>query len=167
MRRLTPRLTAVAVAAAGGLLLSSCATTPTVDLDAAREWVEGVQADESDGPGAAGTATLLVDPAVVEDEGEDDPAGSVRLDFPADATLTRADASCFGGGTVEIGVTVFTTSGDSTESDSFGGEIPCDEEPHEIDLDGRVGSSVLVEAHGETATYAYIRLMQELTISNE
>ncbi|CAI9392696.1 hypothetical protein [Microbacterium sp. T2.11-28] len=168
MRRLTTRLTALAVAATGGLLLASCgAATPAVDLDAAREWVEGVQADESDGPGAAGTATLLVDPTVVDDDGEDDPAGSVRLEFPADATLTRADASCYGGGTVEVAVTVFATTGDATESDSFGAEIACDEDVHEIDLDGRVGSSALIEARSETATYAYVRLMQELTISNE
>jgi len=169
MRRLLSRTTTVFVAAAAGLLLASCASAaPSVDLDAAREWVEGVQADESDGPGAAGTATLLVEPGV-EDELDDegDPAGSIRLDFASEATLTRADAACFGGDTLEVAVTVFTTSGDTQQSDSYSGEIPCDEEMHEIDLGGTPGSSVLIEARGDTATYAYVRVMQGLTISND
>jgi len=161
MRRLTARRLTTVAAVGGILALASCASAPAVDLDAAREWVEGVQADESDGPGSAGSAALLVDPTA----GADDEAGSVSLDFPADATLTRADASCFGGGTVEVGITVFTTTGDATSSDSVGEEIACDQTWHEIGLDGQVGSSARIEVRGDTSTYAYVRLIQELSIS--
>lgn len=169
MRRLLPRTASVVVAVGAGLLLAACApAAPSIDLDAAREWVEGVQADESDGPGAAGTATLLVEPGTPDEtDGEGDPAGSIRLDFASEATLTRADAACFGGGSIEAAVTVFTVDGDAQQSDSYSGEIPCDEKMHEIDLGGTPGSSVLIEARGDSATYAYVRVMQGLTISND
>ena len=84
---------------------SSSAASPTapagtVDLAAARAWVEQVQDEASDGPGAAGTAILLIGP---DDDAADD---DVRVDFRSATPLTRAEARCYGGGTAEVEITV-------------------------------------------------------------
>ncbi|GAA3897583.1 hypothetical protein [Microbacterium invictum] len=137
------------------LLLSGCAAQPSVDLDGAREWVETVQAEESDGPGAAGTASMLIDSEPADDEG-------IRLDFAAPTQLVRADARCFGGGTADVTVTVF--SADGTESDTFDGEIPCDEAAHSIDIDFDPASAALIQAQGSTQTYLHVTVIQEMVV---
>lgn len=163
--------------ATGGILLlvTSCASagpdaaptasTPApapssaagVDLDAARTWVERVQEAESDGPGAAGVATLLVGP---DDDGSGD--DGVRIDFASPTALTRADARCFGGGTVEVEVTLLPEPADA--DDSHDGEIPCDEEPHEIDLGGATASGVRVEGESMSETYLHVTIIEGMTV---
>lgn len=143
------------------LLLAACASEPSVDLDEARGWAEKVSSEESDGPGAAGTASMLVG---TEAPDPDDDQDGIRLDFENPTTLKRADARCFGGGTVDVAVTVF--SADGTGSDSLGAQIPCDEQPHAIDLAAAPspGSAALIEAHGSTQTYLHVTLIEELTV---
>ncbi len=144
------------------LLLTGCAVGPAVDLDAARTWLEDVQAEESDGPGAAASAAMLIgaEPAVPADGAAGD--DGVRLDFAQTATLKRADARCFGGGTAEVSVTVF--SADGTQSDSFGDVIACDEEPHGIDLGSEPASAVLIDARTTDETYLHVTVIETTTV---
>lgn len=154
------RLPSVLAAAGTLVLLTGCASTPSVDLDAAREWLETVQAEQSDGPGAAGVATMLVGTTTPDpdDEGDD----GIRLDFENPAGLKRAEARCFGGGTVEVAVTVY--SEDGARSDSFGDEIACDREPHDIALDAGPASAAVVSGRGSAETYLHVVLIEELTV---
>lgn len=163
MRRLLP----AAVLGATALLLTACAApAPAADLGPAREWLDTVEEAASDGPGGAGSASMLVGTGQ-QDEDDDAPDASVRLDYPegGSAALTRADVQCYGGGTVEVGVTVF--SADGASSDVFAGEIPCDEGVHEIALDGSAASGALIQARSDSPTYAYVLLIQELTVGFE
>jgi len=137
------------------LLLSACASTPSVDLDAAREWLDTVKAEESDGPGAAGIASMPIGREPADDEG-------TRLDFAAPTQLVRADARCFGGGTADVAVIVFSAAG--TESDTFDAEIACDEAAHGIDLDTGPASAVAIQAHGSAETYLHVTVIEELVV---
>jgi len=159
------RLTSIVLAGAAAVLLSACATTtPSVDLDVARDWVEEVVEAQSDGPGAAGHAVLQVD-----GEGDEAPDGSeedgIRLDFAASANVVRADARCYGDGTnvVEVGVTVYSENG--AEAYSYGQTVACDKEAHTIQLgEGMLSSAVLIEATADTATYAHVTIIEELVV---
>lgn len=136
-------------------------------MEAAREWVESVQAAASDGPGLAGSATLIASPADPDDDVDpgDDAGSGVRLDFENPTELVRADLQCFGGHTASISVTVFTDGGNSTNG--FGETIDCDEQPHELLLDpDSVGgaNSVLIEAEADPETYVYVAVIERLTI---
>lgn len=146
--------------ASAGLLLvvvSGCAAGPQVDLDEAQTWLDEVKSEESDGPGAAGTASMLIE-TETSGHGED-----VTLDFENPTPLVRADARCFGGGTADVTVTVAAAEGDS--SDSFDAEIPCDREAHGIPLDpALLASSATVAAHGSATTYLHITLIQEMVV---
>ncbi|SBS74317.1 hypothetical protein [uncultured Microbacterium sp.] len=144
------------VAAGAGLLLvlAGCATAPRIDLDDARAWLEDVEAAQSDGPGAAGTVSLLID-----HEGSD---GDGRLEFASPTPLVRADAQCFGGGTADVAVTL--VSADGAESDPFDAEIPCDEDVHEIELDGTPASAAVIDAHGSIETYLHVAVIQGMVI---
>ncbi len=157
MRRLLPLL----VLGGSALLLSACATAaPTVDLDAAQEWLEGVQDAESDGPGAAGIAAMQVGP-----DGSASGSGTdqgVRLDFDNATTLTRADARCFGGETVDVTITTFA-EGDATAL-SLTETIPCDEAPHEIKLGATGATAVLVDGTTDSPTYLHVTILQEMTV---
>lgn len=150
------RLHALA-ACTGLLLLTGCAATPEVDLDAARDWLEMVQAEESDGPGAAGIASLLIAP-----ESSDSTDDGVRLDFDMPTQLVRADARCFGGGTADVTVTV--TSADGAGTESFDADVPCDREPHPIDLESGPAAAAAVEASGSAETYLHVTLIQEMIV---
>lgn len=158
MRRLPSLLVLGSVA----LLLSSCATatTPSVDLDAAQAWLQEVQDAESDGPGAAGYAAMQVGPA--DDEPDDGEDQGIRLDFENPTNLTRADARCFGGGTVDVLVTTYT--GDGSTGDTTEETIACDEEPHDIPLDAPEATGVLVDGRTDTITYLHVTVIESLTI---
>lgn len=150
-------LGAALVASTALLVLSGCAAEPSVDLDAAQDWLTQVKAEESDGPGAAGTASMRITPPG-DDSGDD----GVRLDFAAPTQLVRADARCFGDGTANVTVTLFDADG--TSSDTFDAELPCDTEPHSIELDHPPASAALIEADGSAATYLHVTLIQELVV---
>jgi hypothetical protein len=157
------RLPALVLLGSVALLLASCATataTPSVDLDAAQEWLKEVQDGESDGPGAAGYAALQVGPA--DQEPDDGTEHGIRLDFENPANLTRADARCFGGGTVDVIVTTYTADG--TEGDTGEETIVCDEEPHEVPLAAPDATAVLVNGHTDTLTYLHVTIIESLTI---
>ncbi len=151
----TPARFGIVVLVAAPLALGACAATPSVDLNEARAWLETVQAAQSDGPGSAGSASMLVQ-ADHDDEDE-----GIRLDFAAPTDLKRAEASCFGGGAVSVTVTVFSAGG--TSSDSYPLDVPCDEEPHEIALGTEASSAALISAHGSPETYVHVELIQALT----
>jgi len=154
----TPARLGLVVLVAAPLALGACAATPSVDLDEARAWLETVQAEQSDGPGSAGSASMLVqDSADHDDEDE-----GIRLDFAAPTDLKRAEARCFGGGTVDVLVTVFSAGG--TTSDTADLAVPCDEDPHDIVLDSTASSAALISAHGSSATYVHVELIQTLTV---
>ena len=157
MRRLLPLL----VLGGSALLLSACATAaPTVDLDAAQEWLQKVQDAESDGPGAAGVAAMQVGPdGSASDSGNDQ---GVRLDFENPTTLTRADAQCFGGQTVDVTVTTFGDAGATALS--LTETIPCDEAVHEIALGTAGATAVLVDGTTDSTTYLHVTILQEMTV---
>lgn len=157
MRRLLPLL----VLTGSALLLSACATAvPTVDLDAAQEWLQEVQDAESDGPGAAGIAAMQVGTdGSASDSGTDQ---GIRLDFENPTTLTRADAQCYGGETVDVTVTTFG-DGDATAF-SLTETIPCDEAVHEIMLGTPGATAVLVDGTTENPTYLHVTILQEMTV---
>ena len=159
MRRHLSTLTVLAAAA----LLAGCATTPaSVDLDEARAWLATVEAAQSDGPGAAGSASLLAGgPSTADPDGAGQDDG-IRLDFDNPTPLKHADAACFGGGQVDLTVTVEYTGGTSTET--FGTEVPCDEEVHEIELSPDAADAATVSAIGTPETYVHVVLIQEMTV---
>lgn len=157
MRRLLPLL----VLSGSALLLSSCATAaPAVDLDAAQAWLQEVQDAESDGPGAAGVAAMQVGPeGSASDSGADQ---GIRLDFENPTTLTRADAQCYGGETVDVTVTTFADAGGTALS--LTEAIPCDEAVHEIMLGTAGATAVLVDGTTESPTYLHVTILQEMTV---
>jgi hypothetical protein len=162
-------LTAVLIAAAAGCAAEPGGHGDTVDLDAAREWAAGVQSEQSDGPGLAGSGTLTAEPADPDAEPDDgeEPSG-VRLDFDAAKTVVRADVRCYGGHTAQVAVTVFT--GDGASSDSFGDTIDCDEKSHDLAL-GTGGTSdvtsALIEAEADPATVVFVAVIEGLTVERE
>ncbi len=161
-------LAAVLVGVAG------CTSDPgghgdAVDLEAAQEWAAGVQSEQSDGPGLAGSATLTASPADPDADPDDaDDPSSVRLDFDAAKTVVRADIRCFGGHTAQVAVTVFT--GDGNTSDSFGDTVACDEQAHDLAL-GPEGTDdvtrVLIEAEADPATMVFVAVIEGLTVERE
>jgi len=136
--------------AAVGLLLTGCASAPSVDLDAAQEWYDAVVAAESDGPGSIGVVGMQIGP-----EGSD--AGDVRMDFAQPTEVSRVDVRCFGGVTASVHVTL--AGGARTEQ-----EIVCDEEPHSITLGAPAVNAVTVSATAPARTYLHATALQELTI---
>lgn len=151
------RRTSLASAGLLLLVLSGCAAGPEVDLDEAQAWLDEVIAAESDGPGGAGSASMLIDG---DASGHD---GGVTLDFDNPVPLVRGDARCFGGGTADVTVTVEAAEGDS--SDSYDAEIPCDREAHSIPLDPAVpASAATVAGHGSARTYLHVTLIQEMVV---
>ena len=156
MRRALPLLALTATAA----LLAGCSgAEPRVDLEAGSAWLDRVQAEQSDGPGAAGSASLLVGSRDDSDSGAI--GHGVRLDFAGQAVLTRADARCFGGGTVAVTVRT-VTAGATTPHEAT---IACDEQVHEIDLGGSAASTAaIVDGTANPPTYLFVALIQEMTI---
>lgn len=136
--------------AAVALLLTGCTSAPSVDLDAAREWYDGVVDAESDGPGSIGIAGMQIGP-----DGSD-PA-EVRMDFAQPTEVSRIDIRCFGGVTAAVRVAV--AGGATTEQD-----IACDEEPHSITVDAPAADGVTVSATAPARTYLHATALQELTI---
>lgn len=141
----------------------SPSATPAVDLDAARAWLKRVKDAESDGPGAAGIVSMLVGPDDDDADGAGDDEDDVRIDFRNAASLTRADARCFGGAAVELEVEV-TAIAKNGEDESFDATIPCDEEPHAIDLAGTKAVSVVVEAESDVPTYVHVTVIEALVV---
>lgn len=125
-------------------------------MDEAKAWLDEVQAAESDGPGAAGTVAMLIepDPATADDE--------IRLDFTNPVPLVRADARCFGGGTADVTVIAYSADGD--ESAQFSAEVPCDRDVHGIDLGSTPAGAAAVRALGSMRTYLHVTVIQEMVI---
>lgn len=145
------------VVISAALLSAGCAASASVDLEAARAWAAEASAQSSDGPGLAGAAMLSATSDPPADDG-------VRLDFAEPVTLTRAQASCFGGQTAEVIVTVTSSTGGA--STGYGLEIPCDERPHDIPFGDRGvqgADSVFLTARADPSTYAYVEVIQALT----
>lgn len=151
--------TSPALAICGALLLlTACAAEPAVDLDEARTWLDTVEAEQSDGPGAAGVASMLVGTET------QDPDDGVQLDFSNPTTLKRADARCFGDGTVDVTVMLRAADGASTKAISQ--QIACDEEVHGIDLSEQTpaASTAFVSGRGSAETYLHVVLIEELVV---
>lgn len=138
------------------LMLSGCAAAPQVDLDDAQAWLEQVQSEESDGPGAAGTLSMLIDREAADADGE------TTLDFSTPTPLTRADARCFGGGTADVTITLFSAAG--AETDRFTGQIACNRDVHDIDLESTSASALEITAHGSARTYLHVTVIQEMVV---
>jgi len=145
------------------LLLTACAAEPAVDLDEARTWLDTVEAEQSDGPGAAGAASMLV--ATAPDTPDQDDEHGIRMDFANPVALKRADARCFGGDGIEVEVSVEVRASDGSTM-SLTGTIPCDQETHGIDLAAAPSPAVAatVDGHGSASTYLHVLLIQELTV---
>ncbi len=148
---------AVAAATVGLLLLSGCAVGPAVDLDDAREWLDRVEAEESDGPGGAGTASMQIPSSADTDE----PA-ITGFTFDAPTQLKRVDARCFGGGTADL--TVSLSPAEGAQWHTVEATIPCDQEPHGVSFDAVPSSEASVQAIGSAETYLHVTLVQELVI---
>lgn len=147
---------AAVAASITALLLAGCAASPEVDLGAAREWVETVEAEESDGPGAAGTASMQI-----PRESDDVEPAATGFDFDAPTQLKRADVRCYGDGTADLTLTVTSSAG---ESEAFTAQIPCDQESHGLDVDAGPASTALIEAVGSAETYLHVTLIEEMVV---
>lgn len=137
--------------------LSGCASSPTVDLDAAEDWAQDVVAAESDGPGSAGTLSAKVGP--------DGKAAALTLAFEQPTSLVRIDVRCYDGDLDDVTATVSTaitlTDGDVATAQA---DVPCDREPHELMVDAADAVSVDVEATANVQTYLHATVIQELVI---
>lgn len=153
------RSAALAAAAGLVLLLGGCAATPEVDLEAAKRWLDDVRAAESDGPGDAGIAAMKIGPPT-------DQPDSIRFDYPAPTQLVGVDARCYGedGADVTAQVTLTVSPADGSAAISVPAEVPCDRDPHGIDLDAPPAEAILIEAAADADTYLHATVIQELVI---
>ncbi|MFS0867856.1 hypothetical protein AB3M83_11070 [Microbacterium sp. 179-B 1A2 NHS] len=142
------------------LLLCGCAATPEVDLDAAREWLDTVAAESSDGPGDAGTAGMRIGPAT----GGDRPDDGIRLDYEAPTQVVRVDARCFGGDGVTAEVTITVFPAEQSSSSRAVTDIPCDREAHGIAVDTGPAEAIRIDASADAETYLHATVIQELVV---
>ncbi|AZS44626.1 hypothetical protein BWL13_02219 [Microbacterium oleivorans] len=135
------------------LLLTGCASSPSVDIDAAQTWYDSVVAAESDGPGSIGVAGMQIGP--------DEPGSEVRIDFAQPMELSRVDVRCFGDVTAAVTVSLTgVTDGIAAKQQ----EIPCDEEAHTIQIDSAAADGFTVSATSPARTFLHATALQELTV---
>lgn len=148
-RRLPPAALGAVVVA---LALTAC-SAPAASLDDARAWVDVAQRADVDRADLVGSAVIPAGPASAPED-SDEPSG-ITLDFPAPGVHIDAfEVSCFGGGTATFEFEVSA----ATSSHGGGGELPCDEKPHEFVPDGELEGITIarVDASADPATFAYV-----------
>ncbi len=147
-------LRAPIVLAAAMFGLAGCASAPSVDLDAAQEWYDGVVDAESDGPGSIGVVGMQIGP-------DRSDAGEVRVDFAQPTEVSRVDIRCFGGTTAVVRVNL---PGVADGVSTMEVDVLCDEDPHSITLDAPAADAITVSATAPARTYLHATALQDLTI---
>lgn len=149
MRRTCLSLAAVSAAT---LLFAGCSGAPTVDLDAARTWMQTVSAAGPTVGGDVGFAGMQV--------GES--SSEVRLDFDEPIPVARIRASCFGDGDLTATVTVSLLGTDGVDLVARSQEITCDREPHDIAVDGTAVDGVAIAGTADADTYLLAEAIREV-----
>jgi len=136
----------LAVVSTSAVLLAGCASAPSVDMAAAREWVDTLEAEPED-PRDVATLGMQVDTDM-------SPDSEVRADVTDPIRIAHVEVRCFGDGDVSATVTVSLLGGhDGTRALSQ--EIPCDTEPHRIVFDGASADGVTLQGTATAPTYLY------------
>ena len=141
--------------------LSGC-TPPAEPVDEAGVWAGDVQHVDDDRDDVIARAIIPADP----DDPDDDPAAAEPLfEFPAPgAHVEHFEVRCHGGGTATFEFQVSA----ATSSHAGGGEVPCDEKPHEYSVTGERDGvvAVQVDVTADASTYAYAALIGTATASD-
>lgn len=157
-RRLPPAVIGVVVLAA---FLAACTPSPAENLDEARAWVDAASLGENDRTDVVGSAILSVQPELSEEEANElDELPGITLDFPAPGVRVDGfEVSCHGGGTATFEYEVSA----ATSSFAYGVEVPCDEDVHDVPVNGESDGvqAVRLNATADTPTYAYVVVVGE------
>lgn len=141
--------------AAAGVLLAGCSASEPPDLTGAYQLSEAFETEASERDDALGVLSSRVTNTSSANDNS-----SVEIDFPSDVLLSEVQAACFGGGEVQISLTVregSSWSGGETEPTSLactGNSTPLTLRADLAGINAVMFSGRLVSGDGAVASLA-------------